>query len=266
MFGNFLTNMRNKLKFSLALFFVYFFTNTVFAFNTEMATQTARQTWWYFRQVIDDPNKNQHGFSAKMLNNQWITNISINEIGEYSGLMLTDSGLTAEVKFKDSSEFVDWAFVEGKILIGGFSFRIKEKTIKVELLTDFFRVKFINGNCVTLDFLERSKRREDPIGLDYSVAFLNRRYYGGSAGFYHYLSQNMAYPSFAQKIGLVGYCYVSFVVLPNGSVKDIIIEQSIGGGTAEECYRLIADISNFKPNDKDVTARFTLPIKLLLSQ
>jgi len=257
--------MKNLLKTGLYTFFVLMACfNSAKAYTEQMATQTARQTWWYFKQVINDPYKNQYGFSAKMLNNQWITNISINEIGEYIGMMLTDSGLTAEVKFKDSSEIVDWAFVGGKILIGAFSFRIKEKTIKVELLTEFFGAKFILENCVTLDFLERSKRREEPIGLDSSIGFLNRRYYGGSAGFYNYLSQNMAYPSFAHKIGLVGYCYVSFVVLPNGSVKDIIIEQSIGGGTAEECYRLIADISNFKPNDKDDAARFTLPIKLVL--
>ncbi len=266
MFGNFLINMRNKLKFSLALFFVYFFTNTVFAFNTEMATQTARQTWWYFRQVIDDPNKNQHGFSAKMLNNQWITNITINEIGEYSGLVLTDSGLTAEVKFKDSSEIVDWAFVEGKILIGGFSFRIKEKTIKVELLTDFFRVKFINENCVTLDFLERSKWVEsiDSTDININNDFFKQRYYGGKASFYRYLAQNMEYPSFARKIGLIGYCYVSFTVLSNGYIKDIIVEQSIGGGTADECYRLIENINQFKKSDTNGNFRFTLPIKLVL--
>lgn len=257
--------MKHSFKLVIYVFtIVLLCVTSVGAHTKEMATQTARETWWYFKKVIDDPNKNQYGFSAQMLNKTWITNLTINENREYIGMVITDSGLVAEVKFTDSSEILDWAFVEGKILIGGFSFRIKEKTNKVELLTDFYRVSFLAENCVTLDFLERSKREVEPIGLDSSIGFLNKRYHGGVARFYDYLGQNMEYPSFANKIGLVGYCYVSFAVLPDGSVKDIIIEQSIGGGTSEECYRLIANIGRFKPNNQDAAVRFTLPIKLLL--
>lgn len=233
------------------------------AYTEEVATQTARETWWYFKKVIKDPYVNQHGFSVKMSNNQWITNITINEVGEYNGMIITDSGLVAEAKFKDSSEVLDWAFVDEKLLVGAFSFRIKSNTINVELLTTFLGAKYILEKCVGPDFLERSQWPQNTDSLERGRELLNKRYYGGEKGFTNDLSKLLTYPPFARKIGLYGNCYVTFLVKSNGYTSNIKVVQAIGAGTSEECYEAINNLNGFKANDSETLISITLPIRFI---
>lgn len=233
------------------------------AYTEEVATQTARETWWYFKQVIKDPYVDQHGFSVKMLNNHWVTNITVSETGQYIGLILTDSGLVGEARFIDSSEVLDWAFVDGKLLVGAFSFRIKSNTINVELLTNFLGAKFMKEKCVDWDFVDRGKWKLPSDSPEYAISFMSQRYYGGDKGFMNDLEKQFTYPPFAMEIGLVGYCYVTFVVLPNGYIKDIKVVQSIGAGTAQICYDSINNLNGFKARETDRPHSLTLPIKFI---
>ena len=255
--------MKNLFKILYTFFVLIAGLGSAKAYTEKMATQTARETWWYFTQVINDPYISQYGFSVKMLNNQWVTNITVSETGQYSGLILTDSGLVGEAKFIDSSEILDWAFVDDKLLVGAFSFRIKSNTIKVELLTNFLGAKFIKEKCVDWDFVDRSKWKRPSDSLEFGRAFMNQRYYGGDKGFVNDLEKQFSYPPFAMEIGLVGYCYVTFVVLPNGYTKDIKVVQSIGAGTSEICYDSINNLSGFRAKETDRPHSFTLPIKFI---
>jgi hypothetical protein len=255
--------MKNLFKILYTFFILIAGLGSAKAYTEQMATQTARETWWYFKQVIKDPYVSQHGFSVKMLNNQWITNITVSETGQYSGLILTDSGLVGEAKFIDSSEVLDWAFVDDKLLVGAFSFRIKSNTIKVELLTNFLGAKFIKEKCVDWDFVDRSKWKRPSDSLEFGIAFLNQRYFGGEEGFKNDLVKFFRYPPFAMEIGLVGYCYATYDVLPNGYITNIKVVQSIGAGTAEICYNSINNLSGYRAKETDRMHSFTLPIKFI---
>ncbi len=256
--------MKNLFKTVLYTFFILGASfGSAKAYTEQMATQTARETWWYFKQVINDPYISQYGFSVKMLNNQWVTNITVSETGQYSGLILTDSGLVGDAKFIDSSEVLDWAFVDDKLLVGAFSFRIKSNTIKVELLTNFLGAKFIKEKCVDWDFVDRGKWKLPSDSSEYAISFTSQRYYGGDKGFTNDLDKGFTYPPFALEIGLVGYCYVTFVVLPNGYIKDIKVVQSIGAGTAQICYDSINNLNGFKARETDRPQFLTLPIKFI---
>lgn len=243
--------------FTLILFGV----TSVEAYTEDIATQTARETWWYFKQVIKDPYVSQYGFSVKTTNNQWITNVTVNENGYYTGMVITDSGLVAEVKFTDSSEILDWAFVDEKLLVGGFSFRIPSNTIKVELLTNFLGAKFINEQCVGQDFSDRSIWPQHKDSIEAGRAGISKRYYGGEKGFANDLSKLLTYPPFAREIGLKGNCYVTFLVKSNGQTSNIKVVQSIGAGTSGECFEAINNLRGFKANDSGETIFISLPIK-----
>lgn len=241
--------------------------NSAAAHTKELALQTARETWWYFKQVINKPNNNQTKFSVKAIDNTWITDVKwVSNVGYSGKQVLADGFLGNEVIIKDSSSIFDWAFVENKQIIGAFSYRIGPRGEDKKDITSLLGAKLLSYQAVGDDFLNRSKRPGFNIAGDStSQAFLNNRFDGGVAGFYKYLSSTISYPPFAREIGLQGYCYISFTVSPTGSIEDVLIEQTIGGGSYYECQNVMNQMPDFKPNDISSKTRLTLPIKLVLN-
>jgi hypothetical protein len=242
-------------------------TNSAEAYTKELALQTARETWWYFKQVINKPNSNQTKFSVKIIGNKWITDVKwVADVG-YSGKQLLEDGILGDEEIiKDSLSIIDWAFVENKQIIGAFSYRIGPHGEDKKDITSLLGARLVNYQAVGDDFLNRSKRPgSNIVGDSTSLVFLNNRFDGGVAGFYKYLSSTISYPPFAREIGLQGYCYVSFTVSPAGLIEDVLIEQTIGGGSYFECQNVMNQMPDFKSNDISSKTRFTLPIKLVLN-
>lgn len=245
--------------------------------TVEMATQTARQTWWYFNSVLNQPSKTQYGFSVKLKNGNWLTDVKSVVEEKYQGLILTDSGLTNQmVVFLDSTDIVDWAFVDKKYLVGGFSFRLDyPPTPERKMLCSFLGAIFIFAEAVNDDFLKKSRWDLELLGYEENEKFqiemgrdkkdlFSNRFKGGVDGFYRFLSENIVYPPFAQKIGLEGYCYIQFDVYPSGHLGDIVVLQSIGGGSKEMCEATIRKLPLLKPRKTAGLETIVLPIKLVL--
>ncbi len=90
---------------------------------------------------------------------------------------------------------------------------------------------------------------------------------GGDAALLGFLHRHLKYPLLARNIGIEGTVYVSFVIMPDGSVSDIKLVRGIGGGCDEEALRVIGMMPDWKPGiqaGRKVPAGRIVPIKFEL--
>ena len=90
---------------------------------------------------------------------------------------------------------------------------------------------------------------------------------GGEAKLIEFLSNNIHYPKTALENGIQGRVLVGFVVEPDGSVSNVKLLQSIGGGCDEEAIRVIKSLPKWKSgknHGKPVRVSYQLPISFKL--
>lgn len=92
---------------------------------------------------------------------------------------------------------------------------------------------------------------------------------GGISKLLAFLEKNIKYPIMAVETGIEGIVYVEFVVEKDGSITDVRVLRSIGGGCDEEAIRVIKKMPKWKPGyqfNKTVRVRYTLPVKFVLQK
>lgn len=90
---------------------------------------------------------------------------------------------------------------------------------------------------------------------------------GGEAQLVRYLSDNIKYPAIARENGITGTVFVTFVIGPDGQVKDIKVLRGIGGGCDEEAVRVVKAMPKWKAGKqrgKPVSVQYNLPIRFTL--
>lgn len=90
---------------------------------------------------------------------------------------------------------------------------------------------------------------------------------GGEAQLVRYLGDNIKYPAIARENGITGTVFVTFVIGPDGQVKDIKILRGIGGGCDEEAVRVVKAMPKWKAGKqrgKPVSVQYNLPIRFTL--
>jgi protein TonB len=90
---------------------------------------------------------------------------------------------------------------------------------------------------------------------------------GGEAQLVKYLSDNIKYPAIARENGITGTVFVTFVIGPDGSVKDVKVLRGIGGGCDEEAKRVVLAMPKWKAGKqrgKPVSVQYNLPIRFTL--
>lgn len=88
-------------------------------------------------------------------------------------------------------------------------------------------------------------------------------YKGGIRALGEYLNKNLKFPSQAQRAGVGGKVFVSFVVTGDGSISQLSVAKGIGFGCDEEALRVVSKMPNWIPGKQSgraVSVRFTLPI------
>lgn len=91
---------------------------------------------------------------------------------------------------------------------------------------------------------------------------------GGMEKWYEYLKDNLKYPTQARRMGIEGTAIVRFVVNTDGSIQDVELVRSIGGGCDEVALGVIKNSPNWNPgrmNGRAVRSRMTMPIKFRLN-
>ncbi|GAB3202670.1 protein TonB [Pontibacter aydingkolensis] len=87
---------------------------------------------------------------------------------------------------------------------------------------------------------------------------------GGEKAMMNYIGKKINYPSSAQRENIQGLVVVTFVVAPNGEIRDAKVVKGLGYGTDEEALRVVSGMPKWKPgkqNGKPVSVRYTLPIR-----
>jgi periplasmic protein TonB len=98
----------------------------------------------------------------------------------------------------------------------------------------------------------------------YTVVEIKPQYPGGDDALMKYLAINISYPQVAKDKGIQGTVYVSFIVEKDGSITNIKILRSLGGGCDEEVIRVVKAMPVWEPGKqagKPVRVQFLLPVK-----
>lgn len=82
-----------------------------------------------------------------------------------------------------------------------------------------------------------------------------------------FLYRTMRYPAEAREKNIQGTCVAKMDISPAGKITDIQIVRELGGGCSEETIRVIEEMEDWIPAEKDgekVWARYVLPLRFKL--
>jgi len=91
---------------------------------------------------------------------------------------------------------------------------------------------------------------------------------GGEQEMIKFLTKTMKYPTEAQKKGIQGRVVVRFVVMPDGSVQNVVVMRSVDPLLDAEAIRVIESMPNWIPgrqNGVAVAVYYTMPIVFKLA-
>lgn len=91
---------------------------------------------------------------------------------------------------------------------------------------------------------------------------------GGDSALIEYIKANLTYPTEAMEKGIEGTVIIQFVVEKDGSITNVIVTQSIGGGCDEEAVRVIKSLPKWEPGmqkGQPIRVYFTIPIEFVLN-
>jgi periplasmic protein TonB len=104
---------------------------------------------------------------------------------------------------------------------------------------------------------------------EYTNAQVMPAYNGGLQAMYRFISRNIKYPRVAQRNGVEGTVFVTFVVSKDGSVTSVSIAKGISEECDKEALRVISLLDKWTPgqqNQRAVNVRMTIPIKFDLAE
>ena len=90
---------------------------------------------------------------------------------------------------------------------------------------------------------------------------------GGLPALFNFIGKNLVYPKHAEKNGIQGRVYVSFVIDVDGSVMNVKIVKGVDNYLDEEAVRIVSGMPKWEPGrfeGKLVKTEFTLPINFKL--
>ena len=101
----------------------------------------------------------------------------------------------------------------------------------------------------------------------YQVVEVMPEFPGGMDKMAKYLSENIKYPEEAKEKNICGRVFIEFVIEKDGSVSNVNVMRSIGGGCDEEGVRVVKAMPKWKPGlmkGKPVRVHYVLPINFKL--
>lgn len=90
---------------------------------------------------------------------------------------------------------------------------------------------------------------------------------GGEAALVKFLQTNIKYPAIARENNITGRVYLTFVIDPSGSIKDLKILRGVHPAIDEEAVRVVKAMPKWKAGKqrgKAVSVQFNLPVNFSL--
>ncbi|NVJ85156.1 MAG: energy transducer TonB [Algoriphagus sp.] len=91
---------------------------------------------------------------------------------------------------------------------------------------------------------------------------------GGMEAWYEYLRNKLKYPFQARRMGVEGVVLIRFVVNKDGSVQDVEVVRSLGGGCDQVAQQVVENSPEWNPGKmggRPVRSRMVIPIRFKLN-
>lgn len=102
---------------------------------------------------------------------------------------------------------------------------------------------------------------------EYETVDVQPKFPGGQRGLINFINETREYPTQAYENGIQGRVVCSFVICPNGTVKDVIVIKGCDELLDQEALRILEKMPQWKAGKIDgekVPVRYVLPIAFRL--
>ena len=151
---------------------------------------------------------------------------------------------------------------------------VPKQTTQLEIVQDDVEVEDIEINAevdqqeVIEEYVPVEVEEEEVVEQEiFQIVEEMPSYPGGEGKLMEYVAKNIKYPQMARESGIQGRVFVNFVVEPDGSVSNVKVLRSLGGGCDEEAMRVVKSMPKWKPGKqrgKAVRVSYILPVNFKL--
>lgn len=131
-----------------------------------------------------------------------------------------------------------------------------------------FQITALEPAFVLLEAFSSSSDKPVPDSI-YNTVEVMPEFPGGMEAMMKYFAENIKYPEEAKEKGISGRVFVQFVIEKDGSVSNVKVLRSIGGGCDEEAVRVVKGMPKWKPGmqkGKAVRVHYNLPLNFKLDE
>ncbi len=110
-------------------------------------------------------------------------------------------------------------------------------------------------------FAQKPEKLDDP--TVFTIVEKQPEFPGGMSALTNYMKANVNYPPEAQKAGIKGRVFVSFIVETDGSRTAITILKGLGYGCDEEAIRVIRSMPRWEPGGQSgqpLRVKYNVPV------
>ena len=189
------------------------------------------------------------------------------EIKSYDKRELSDVGRTVEVVEEEMVEITKQEQKPQPV-------EVPKTTTQIQVVEDDVEVEDVEINAevdqneVIEEYVAPEIEEEEVVEQEiFQIVEEMPEYPGGLTKLTEYLASNIKYPQMARESGIQGRVFVNFVVEPDGSVSNVKVLRSLGGGCDEEAMRVVKKMPKWKPGKqrgKAVRVSYILPVNFKL--
>ena len=189
------------------------------------------------------------------------------EIKSYDKIEFADVGRTVEVVEEEMVEITKQEQKPQPV-------EVPKQTTQIQVVEDDVEVEDIEINAdvdqneVIEEYVAPEIEEEDIQEAEiFTIVEEMPDFPGGMQKLADYLAKNIKYPQMARESGIQGRVFVNFVIEPDGSVSNVNVMRSLGGGCDEEAVRVVKSMPKWKPGKqrgKAVRVSYILPVNFQL--
>ena len=189
------------------------------------------------------------------------------EIKSYDKIEFADVGRTVEVVEEEMVEITKQEQKPQPV-------EVPKQTTQIQVVEDDVEVEDIEINAdvdqneVIEEYVAPEIEEEDIQEAEiFTIVEEMPDFPGGMQKLADYLAKNIKYPQMARESGIQGRVFINFVVEPDGSISNVNVMRSLGGGCDEEAVRVVKSMPKWKPGKqrgKPVRVSYILPVNFKL--
>ena len=189
------------------------------------------------------------------------------EIKSYDKREINDIGRTIEIVEEEMVEITKQEQKPQPV-------EVPKQTTQIQVVEDDVEVEDVEINAevdqneVIEEYVAPEVEEDEVVEAEvFTIVEEMPEYPGGLQKLQEYLGKNIKYPQMARESGIQGRVFVNFVVEPDGSVSNVNVMRSLGGGCDEEAMRVVKSMPKWKPGKqrgKAVRVSYILPVNFKL--